>query len=445
MIIERKMSNKVDDKWLKNLRECMEDYAEPLPEGLWDELESELAQPKTIPFWRRWPAVAAAVALVLLVSSLSLSEWFSPVMDSPEMQVANQLAEEQFAGQTNILESNSAPEMNVLSMQKTIDKGISTTKTIPAIKSYSNQSLLDEVLETNETQKVLGKVDESMVDQKETDMPETENTQHTDITSNPHYNSAERTRTLTGSDYPSYHMSKRNVNNFELGLHTGGMPYGSSKGFTGMSRLAAHRTMDMKNQSLSGNASGKVTPYDQVLFSNRDKRTHTDVKHRMPVNVVASVKWYFAENWALESGISYTYMQSELHSGSNLYWEDTQKLHYVGIPIKLHRNLWSNSLFSFYASAGGMLEKCIKGSLESVYVTSNSTKEVENHTIQSHPFQWSVAAAVGAQANLIRNLSLFVEPGVAYYFDDNSAIETIRKEHPFNFNLQFGLRLNISR
>ena len=88
------MNKKVDDKWLNEFRERMEDYSEPLPDGLWEELESELAQPKVIPFWRRWPSVAAAVALVLVVSSLALSDWFSPMMESSDMQVANQLAEE---------------------------------------------------------------------------------------------------------------------------------------------------------------------------------------------------------------------------------------------------------------------------------------------------------------------------------------------------------------
>jgi len=44
--------------------------------------------------------------------------------------------------------------------------------------------------------------------------------------------------------------------------------------------------------------------------------------------------------------------------------------------------------------------------------------------------------------NFTKHLGLYAEPGIAYYFDDGSQIETIRKEHPFNFNLQFGLRFS---
>ena len=47
----------------------MEGYSEPAPADLWEQLEKELdTVPKVIPMWRRWQA-AAAVALLLVVSS----------------------------------------------------------------------------------------------------------------------------------------------------------------------------------------------------------------------------------------------------------------------------------------------------------------------------------------------------------------------------------------
>lgn len=48
---------KSEKEWINNLRNRMEDYSEPLPEGLWDKLSKELEEPKTpkvIPIWRRW-------------------------------------------------------------------------------------------------------------------------------------------------------------------------------------------------------------------------------------------------------------------------------------------------------------------------------------------------------------------------------------------------------
>ena len=52
----------------------MEGYSEPAPADLWEQLEKELdTVPKVIPMWRRWQA-AAAVALLVVVSSLTV--WF---------------------------------------------------------------------------------------------------------------------------------------------------------------------------------------------------------------------------------------------------------------------------------------------------------------------------------------------------------------------------------
>ena len=76
------------DKWIKNLRHRMEDYSEPAPADLWEQLEKELdTVPKVIPMWRRWQAVAA-VALLVVVSSLTVWFWQSPSANYLEKQSA---------------------------------------------------------------------------------------------------------------------------------------------------------------------------------------------------------------------------------------------------------------------------------------------------------------------------------------------------------------------
>ena len=42
-------------------------------------------------------------------------------------------------------------------------------------------------------------------------------------------------------------------------------------------------------------------------------------------------------------------------------------------------------------------------------------------------------------------LSIYAEPGVAYYFDNKSSLRTIYQEKPFNFNLNLGLRFNLGK
>ena len=194
-----------------------------------------------------------------------------------------------------------------------------------------------------------------------------------------------------------------------------------------------------------GEVSDATASYTQMLSNNINKETYTDIKHHMPVTVGASVKWGFSENWALETGLNYTYLYSELRSGAKSYIEDEQKLHYVGIPLKVQRSVWSNSIFSFYASAGGMMEKCVSGSLDRVTVDESNRKTYFSEDLNVKPLQFSVLASVGLQANFNKLLSLYLEPGMIYYFDDNTDVLTIRKDKPFNFNLQLGLRFNLGK
>ena len=475
MNIGRNMNKKDNDKWLKNLRERMEDYSEPLPAGLWEELEGELNRPKVIPFWRKWPSIAAAIALVLVVSSLSLSYLLEPLVEEKDMQLANQLVFEhegsmpvsekvvRTTDDDTVKGETSEEAVGQLAKENVVTRDPVSKNAIrylgAAETEYSDDSLYSESTHHSTDAQFLAAASHPTETNQSVAADDTSETQTgTDAAINrssetqanadasapryPNYTASVRTRTTAEAGYSKRRKKTKNAGGFEVGLLTGGIPFNSSKQFGGMSRMASYHLSSSNTPIVMGSVNSKTTPYNRVLFSNRDKQTFTNIKHRMPINVVASLKWYFADDWAIESGLSYTFLQSELHSGSQLYWEDTQKLHYVGIPLKIHRNIWGNSRFSVYASVGGMIEKCVSGSLESVYATGEATPEVENYDVNEHPFQWSLTAAVGGQVNLIRQLSMFVEPGLAYYFDDNSQMETIRKEHPLNFNLQFGLRFS---
>ena len=90
------------------------------------------------------------------------------------------------------------------------------------------------------------------------------------------------------------------------------------------------------------------------------------------------------------------------------------------------------------------MEKCVSGSVETVYVDGNTKKNYESEDLSVKPLQFSVLASLGVQANFNKYFSLYIEPGMIYYFDDNTDILTIRKDQPFNFNLQLGLRFNIN-
>ena len=125
------MKQENEEKWIENLHKRMEDYSEPLPDGLWEELETELNTPKVVPFGVRWRA--AAVVLVLLVSSLTV--WFL-VSPSFNLEEQNRVAEELLAPESEMAESrpDALPEYRLADVQKP-DSGRETASPSSAVHS----------------------------------------------------------------------------------------------------------------------------------------------------------------------------------------------------------------------------------------------------------------------------------------------------------------------
>ncbi len=100
--------------------------------------------------------------------------------------------------------------------------------------------------------------------------------------------------------------------------------------------------------------------------------------------------------------------------------------------------------FEFYASAGGAVEKCVSGKQTMLqHTTEGDTPAEIDLNVKS--LQWSLSAAVGAQFKLTEKLGIYAEPGIGYYFDDGSPVNTVRKEHPLNFHMQVGVRFSLSK
>ena len=159
-------------------------------------------------------------------------------------------------------------------------------------------------------------------------------------------------------------------------------------------------------------------------------RTEFVSKHHLPVRFGLSVRYQLNNRLALLSGINYTYLYSEFSIPLYQNIHDSQKLHYLGIPVGLAWQLWSTNHFHFYLSGGAMVEKCIQADFEA-------------GTVGKKPWQWSVNAAAGAEYSFIRQLGIYLEPSLGYYFDDGTSLEHYYKEHPLAPSIEFGLRLHL--
>ena len=437
--------NEMKDKWINDIRSRMDNYSEPLPVGLWEKIESEISTPapKVIPMWRKWTSVAAAAALVLAISSVSVWYWST---DSELKEVNSALTDNNEIRQEyksdNVIQEVQTVESSDKQLQA--EAVNYSSKTIVNLASGNNADSLNvarialsENIQTVDTESTDSELKKEVDAEDEASIKENRMKRMRE----------DRETVRRNASYLAMSDSKRSKGSgVQLGVMTGNIPYSSSNSFSGMSRLAIPtKSVSQVNDVVVGEVSDATASYSQMLFNNMGRQTYTDIKHHMPVTVGASVKWNMNEDWALESGLNYTYLYSELRSGAKSYIEDKQKLHYVGIPLKVQRSVWSNSIFSFYASAGGMMEKCVSGSVETVCVDDNNRKSFGNEKLDVKPLQFSVLASVGLQANFNKLLSLYLEPGMIYYFDDNTDIITIRKDKPFNFNLQLGLRFNLNK
>ena len=179
---------------------------------------------------------------------------------------------------------------------------------------------------------------------------------------------------------------------------------------------------------------------------NQGKSVKTEYKHRLPVRVGLNVAYRLTDRLSVESGVSYTRLSSDMKDGTkNNYSSSSQKLDYIGVPLTVKYRAFGYRRLSVYASAGLLTEKCVSGKTTHEYVISGEKKKHEAEDVAAKPWQLSVNAALGAQFDVLRNVGVYVEPGVSYYFDDRSPLSTIYKEKPLNFNLNLGVRYTIGK
>lgn len=179
---------------------------------------------------------------------------------------------------------------------------------------------------------------------------------------------------------------------------------------------------------------------------NQGKSVKTEYKHRLPVRVGLNVAYRLTDRLSVESGVSYTRLSSDMKDGTkDNYSSGSQKLDYIGVPLNVKYCAFAYRRLSVYASAGLLTEKCVSGKATHEYVISGEKKKRETEDVAAKPWQLSVNAALGAQFDVLRNVGVYVEPGVSYYFDDRSPLSTIYKEKPLNFNINLGVRYTIGK
>lgn len=161
----------------------------------------------------------------------------------------------------------------------------------------------------------------------------------------------------------------------------------------------------------------------------------SDTKYSPPISAGISVRKYFTDRLALESGIIYSPLSTDRKYGDDA--TETLKTHYLGIPLNIVGDICKiGDKAKIYVSIGGSAEKGIS----SKYIKHNNLSGGKIVTNKSVPgIQWSVNAYIGISYDIFRICSIYIEPRFSYYFDNDQPL-SIRTEKNFIVGLNAGVR-----
>ena len=417
----------MNDQWQDNLRNRMERHEETAPEGLWEGidqlitaggLDGRVSRAHTLRVWGRRVGATAAVAAVAIVLLL--------IVRNSSME--NQ-SDEVFTGDSTPISPQIEQPMEeiVIADNKDTESTLSPGSR-PASKQQQFLQEPEVLLAGNRNEEITGIGRESediAVVAKEEDHDAVNPAKNA-------INPEEQGAIANGYDRllaMNGRSDHHNQPKWQTGLSMSNAPSGSSETHSGYGTFAVTETVE-----------------EQYHFLANDTReqVYTDVNHHQPITFGLNLRYNLSERWSVASGLTYSQLSSELHSGSgNYYYDDRQTLHYIGLPLNIAYTFWQSPKLSAYLSSGGLVEKNVAGRLTSNYYLDDQLEITTRENISTDQLQWSVNTAIGLGYRISNNIGLYAEPGISYYFKNNSELETIYKENPLHFNLRLGLRFTL--
>lgn len=433
--------------WQKDIHDRLGSYEKDAPEGLWEGISRELPKlndgvmlthkPQRTAKFRMWRvagvAAAASVALVIGYSFLGNSakdniNIATNTPKHPNMLASNKkpLGNEP-TGVSAEQATHSADDL--LTEQPTLAKA-STEQPTLASASTEQPTLASASTETD-VKEIGSKEENSKEENKQTETKTAKREDSYVLPHNPDNNLLafnDMTERSGDKDAPS-----------RWSVSTGAMgglgASGTTTAYGDYLVLSCPGVMDTKD-----------SPMLDMSSVNRDEETKTEYEHHLPIRIGLSVAYALTDRLSISSGLTYTRLSSDIKDASReSKYIGEQRLHYVGIPVNVSYKVASSRWISLYGTAGVLAEKCVSGTTDEGYVENNTMKYTNTHDISSKPLQMSVNAGVGIQFDFIDNVGIYAEPGLSYYFDDGSALQTIYKEKPLNFNLNVGVRFKLEK
>lgn len=181
----------------------------------------------------------------------------------------------------------------------------------------------------------------------------------------------------------------------------------------------------------------------QIADNNSGEIKETE-QHDKPITFGISVTRPLGDRWNIETGLQYSLLKSRFTMGDNGYAiVKNQKIHYLGLPLKLSYRMIDYKHLSAYGSAGLTLHVPVYNKVNTHYMLNWQVAYTD--TIGSRhvnpSLQWSTSVSLGLQYKFTPGVSIFVEPTFNWYVPSGSKTHTIWTEHPLMFTSPFGIRI----
>ncbi|MBO5272638.1 MAG: sigma-70 family RNA polymerase sigma factor [Muribaculaceae bacterium] len=177
-----------------------------------------------------------------------------------------------------------------------------------------------------------------------------------------------------------------------------------------------------------------------VMANNGDGEIKRESHHELPFSFSLSLQHRLTPHWSIETGLSYSRLSSQFTIGEpQAGIIDYQKIHYVGLPLKVSYNWLNSNQWSLYSSLGLTLEYPVYTSFSTDFMLNGKSILHQSNSIDM-PMQWSTGLGIGLQYNVTPHFGIFAEPNFYYYIPNGSGIETFRTQHPFSISLPIGFR-----
>ena len=175
-----------------------------------------------------------------------------------------------------------------------------------------------------------------------------------------------------------------------------------------------------------------TTPFspDTKQFEARQEDIYENAsfRHHMPLGAGVGISFALGEKLALESGLNYTLLWSELTpEGGNV--KQNQYIHYLGIPLQLDWIFFDRAGFRLYSGIGARMDICAGARIDGVKVKED-------------PLQWSASATVGAGYNFNRHVGIYLRPELDFYLS-GTRLNSVRKAGGVNVTLRAGLQISL--